>query len=41
VADLARLDQLGHRPDRLLDRHLPVHPVLVVEVDRVEAQPLE
>ena len=33
VAHLALLDQLGHRADRLLDRHLGIDPVLVVEVD--------
>ena len=40
-AHLARADQLGHGADGLLDRRLRVHPVLVVEVDRVEPEPLQ
>src|SRR5215217_4244042 len=38
---LARLDELLHRPHRLLDGHLRVHPMLVVEVYRVHAEPPE
>ena len=38
VADLARVHQLGHRPDRLLDRHVGVDAVLVVEVDVVDPE---
>jgi hypothetical protein len=30
-----------HRPDRLLDRHVRVDPVLVVEVDVVGAEPAQ
>ena len=41
VAHLARLHQLAHGADRLLDRRLRVHPVLVVEVDVVEAEPAQ
>ena len=41
VPDLAGLDQLGHRPPGVLDRHRPVHPVLVVEVDMVDPEPLQ
>ena len=41
VEDLALLDQLGHRPDRLLDRHVRVHAVLVVEIDPVGPEALE
>src|SRR3954471_8247966 len=41
VADLALLHELGHRADRLLDRRLGVDAVLVVEVDRVDAEALE
>ena len=41
VADLAGLDQLGHRADGLLDRHRLVDAVLVVEVDVVDAEPLQ
>ena len=40
-ANLAGVDQLGHRPHGLLDRHLGVHPVLVVEVDVIDAEALE
>ena len=39
VAHLALGDELGHRPDRLLDRHVRVGAVLVVEVDVVDAEP--
>jgi hypothetical protein len=38
VANLACLDQLGKRADRLLDRRLGVDAVLVVEVDVVGAE---
>ncbi|CAN5572169.1 hypothetical protein BH20ACT19_BH20ACT19_07730 [soil metagenome] len=41
VADLARLHELGHRPDGVLDRRVLVDPVLVVEVDVVHAEALE
>ena len=34
-------DQLGHRADGVLDRHLRVDPVLVVEVDHVDPQPAQ
>ena len=37
-ADLAGVDQLGHRADGLLDRHPGVDPVLVVEVDVVDGE---
>src|SRR4028118_1452239 len=40
-ADLARLDQLPDRSPRLLHRHRGVDPVLVVEVDDVDAEPLQ
>ncbi len=39
VANLSLGDQLGHGADRLLDRHAPVQPVLVVEVDVIDAEP--
>ena len=39
--DLAGLDELGHRADGLLDRHGLVDAVLVVEVDVVDAEPLQ
>ncbi len=41
VADLALGDELGKSADRLLDGGLRVHPVLVVEVDVVGAEPLQ
>ena len=37
--DLAGVDQLRHRADGLLDRHVGIDPVLVVEVDVVDAEP--
>ena len=41
VADLPLLHQLGHAADRLLDRRVGIDPVLVEEVDRVDAEPLQ
>jgi len=41
VANLADLHQLGHRPDRLLDRDVRVDPVLIEEVNVIDAEPLE
>ena len=41
VAHLARLDELLHRADRLLDRRVGIDTMLVVKVDRVNAEPLE
>jgi hypothetical protein len=41
VLHLAGPHQLGHRADRLLDRHGVVDAVLVVEVDVVDAEPRE
>ena len=41
VAHLALLHELGHCADRLLDRRLEVDAVLVVEVDRVDAEALQ
>src|SRR5674536_171739 len=41
VAHLADGHQLGHRAHGLLDRYVGVHPVLVVEVDDVHAEPLQ
>ena len=41
VAHLACAHQLGHGADRVLDRRVGVDAVLVVEVDRVDAEPLE
>src|SRR5262245_22969963 len=41
VAYLAALDEPGHGPDRVLDRHLGIDAVLVVEVDDVDTEPFE
>ena len=38
MADLAGLDQLGHRADGVLDRHCRVDTMLVVQVDVVGLQ---
>ena len=35
VAHLALAHEIGHRADRVLDRHIRVDPVDVVEVDRI------
>ena len=39
--DLARLDELLHRADGLLDRDVRVHAVLVVQVDIVDVEPMK
>ena len=41
MLDLAGLDELLDRARHILDRHLGIHPVLVIEVDRTYAQPLQ
>src|SRR5262249_26018491 len=41
VTDLALVDQLRQRADRLLDRHVGIDAVLVVEVDILRAEPRE
>src|SRR5947207_11735366 len=41
VAYLALLDEAAHRAVRVLDRHARVDAVLVVEIDRVDPQPLQ
>ena len=41
VADLAGLHEVGHRADRVLDRRARVDAVLVVEVDVIDAEPLQ
>jgi hypothetical protein len=41
VADLARLDQLTERPQRLRQRRVGVVEVGVVEVDRLDPEPLQ
>ncbi len=41
MADLARLDQLTERPQRLRQRRVGVVEVGVVEVDRLDPEPLQ
>jgi hypothetical protein len=41
MADLALLDQPRHPANRLLDRHRGIDAMLVVEVDGLDAQPLQ
>src|SRR5512139_2231807 len=41
VADLSFLHQGSHGTHGFLDRHLRVHAVLVVEIDEVDAKPLQ
>jgi len=41
VANLAGRHELGHRTDGLLDRHIRVDAVLVVEVDLVDGKPAQ
>ena len=41
VLDLALPDQFLDRPRHVLDRHVRVDAVLVVQVDRVDLEPLE
>src|SRR5215510_738312 len=41
IAHLALLDEARHRADRVLDRHGRIDAVLIVEVDDIDAEPLE
>jgi hypothetical protein len=41
VADLARLHELRHRPDGLLDRDPGIHPMLVEQVDVVGPESIQ
>ncbi len=41
VAHLAGLHQLGHGAHRVFDRHLGIDPVLVVEIEMLDAQPAQ
>jgi hypothetical protein len=36
MLDLPLLDQLLHRPRHVLDQHVRIDPVLVIEVDRLD-----
>ena len=40
-AHLALAHQIGHRADRLLDRHVRIDPVLVEKVDHLHPEPLQ
>src|SRR5690242_18985878 len=41
MPDLSLFDQPGHRADRILDRHRRIDPVLVIEIDDVDPEPLQ
>jgi hypothetical protein len=41
IADLPLLDELGHRPYRLLDRRVRIDAMLVVDIDVFGAEPLQ
>src|SRR5258708_2135050 len=41
ISHLALLDEPAHRPHRVLDRYVWVNAVLVIKVDRVDAEPLQ
>jgi len=41
IADLALLDQPGHRSDGLLDRRFGIDAVLIIQIDRLDVQPLQ
>lgn len=41
VADFSCVDELLHRPDRFLDRHFWIATVLIVNVDRIDVEPLQ
>ena len=41
MAHLALAHEVGHGADRILDRRLRIDPVLVVEIDRVDLEPLQ
>jgi hypothetical protein len=41
VLHLARRDQVIHRAGHLLDRHVRIDPVLVVQIDHVQPEPAQ
>jgi len=41
MTHFAGLDQLGHRADGFFDRNSRIDPVLVIQIDVVDAEPLE
>ena len=40
-AHFARLDEIGHRANRILDRHGWIDAVLIEEIDYIDAEPFE
>ena len=36
-----RATGLGHRADRVFDRHRWIDPVLIIKIDHIDAEPLE
>src|SRR5262249_30721350 len=41
LADLAPLDKPRHGADSVLDRHVRIDPVDIIEIDHLDAEPLE
>ena len=41
VADLARLNELGHGTNGVLDRRVRINAVLIIEVDHIDLQPAQ
>ena len=41
ITDLALFDEPRHCADRILDRHCRIDPVLIIEIDDVDAEPLQ
>src|SRR5438045_4766391 len=41
MPDLALFDEPRHCADRILDRHRLIDPVLVIEIDDIDPEPLE
>src|SRR6202034_3979846 len=41
MADFALAHEIGHGADGVLDRRLRIDPMLVIEVDRLDSEPLE
>ena len=41
VADLARLDEIGHRPDGFFNRRRRVGTMLIIQIDVIDAEPLQ
>src|SRR5437764_5904275 len=41
ITDLALFDEPRHCADRILDRHCRIDPVLIIEIDDIDSEPLE